>query len=206
MKKYEQQYYFLRKAKENESLPSLCPDDNTSDKNYDFEEFPAAASPFFFLNAGREYGEKRNIPSAQRIPSILFDGTNLLVSSSMREALLELDIPHLHMHPSVYIHDDGKWQEDYWYMTFVERFDCWSRGESEYDNEDEPIRLGGFDLFEVYKFHFDEKLLNSIPLSQRLLFKMGGAVNAFVVCHESILNIFKSENGDGIRFIKVEDY
>lgn len=206
MKKFEHQYYFLRKAKENESLPSLSPDNNTSDKNYDFEEFPVGTSPFFFFNAGKEYNKKRNIPYMKKIPSILFNGTNLLVTSSMREALLEVNIPHLHMHPSVYIHDDGQWHEDYWYMTFIERFDCWSREKSEYDNEDGPIELGGFELFEIYKFHFDESLLNSIPLSQRLLFKMGGAVNAFIVCHESILDIFKSGNSGGIRFVRVEDY
>lgn len=92
-----------------------------------------------FFNGGREYDEKMGISSVKQVPSILFSGTDLLVTSSMREALLELDIPHLHMHSSVYIHDDGEWHEDYWYMTFVERFDCWSREKSDYDKDDEPI-------------------------------------------------------------------
>ncbi|MCC7596545.1 hypothetical protein IGS61_03535 [Janthinobacterium sp. FW305-129] len=205
MKKYEQQYYFLSEM-EDERVPSLSPDDNTSDRNYNFEEFPIGSPPFVFFNGGREYNEKRGIPSLKKVPSILFSGTDLLVTSSMREELLELDIPHLHMHPSVYIHDDGQWHEDYWYMTFTERFDCWSRVKSNYFKDAGPVSLGGFELYEVFDFCFDEELLNSIPQSKRLLFKMGGALNAFIVCHESILNIFKSGKVNGIEFTKVEDY
>ncbi|MCC7596546.1 hypothetical protein IGS61_03540 [Janthinobacterium sp. FW305-129] len=205
MKKYEQQYYFLRVA-DDERIPSVSADDDTSDKNYDFEEFPIGSPPFMFFNAGREYNEKNGIPLLKNVPAILFDGTNLLVPGSMREVLLELNIPHLHMHPSVYIHDDGQWHEDYWYMTFVERLDCWSREKSDYEDEIQPIRLGGFEFFLVYKFCFDEELLNSMPQSERLLFKMGGALNALIVCHESILDIFKLGDVHGIKFIKVEDY
>lgn len=206
MRKYEQQYYFLVKPTEDERLPSLSPDDNTSDKNYDFEYFPVGSPPFIFFNGAKEYNKKRNIPSLKTVPSILFDGTNLLISNSMRESILALNIPNLHMHQSVYIHDDGEWYENYWYMTFVDRLDCWSKSKSDFDKEEEPIRSGGFELFAVYKFYFDEGILDSIPQSQRLLFKMGGAVNALIVCHESILDIFKSGNRGGVEFIQVGDY
>lgn len=206
MKKYEQQYYFMVKPTDDERIPSLSPDENTSEREYDIVEFPVGAPPFVFINGGREYDKKRRIGISKTVPVILFDGDDLLIPGSMREALLELDIPDLHMHPSVYIHDDGKWYEDYWYMTFIERFDCWSRSKSDYEKEEPPIRLGGFELYQIYSYGFDDELLNSTPKSQRLLFKMGGSLDPIIVCHESILSIFKSGNSNGVEFVQVGDY
>lgn len=206
MKKYESQYYFLRKPGGDERIPSLSPDDDTLSRNYDFEVPPIGSPPFVFFNGGKEYNDKRRISPLRKIPAILFDGSNLLIPGFMREALLELDISDLHMHPAVYVHDDGKWYEDYWYMIFTNRFDCWSRLKSYYEKDEGPIRLGGFELYEIYTYKLDGDLLNSIPESRRLLFKMGGALNTFVVCHESILSIFKSGNVSGVEFIQVGEY
>lgn len=48
MKKYEQQYYFLRVADE-EGIPSLSADENTADKRYHVEAFPVGSPPFVFF-------------------------------------------------------------------------------------------------------------------------------------------------------------
>lgn len=206
MGKYENQYYFLRKPEDDEMIPSLSPDDNTCHTSYDFDAVPFESPPFVFFNGGREYNQKKGVPSLKKIPQVLFDGSNLLIPGFMREALLELDISDLHMHPAIYVHDDGKWYEDYWYMTFINRFDCWSRLESDYEKDEGPIQLGGFELYEIYTFRFNDELLDSIPQSERLLFKMGGTLNALMVCHESILHIFKSGKAGGVEFVKVGDY
>lgn len=206
VKKYEEQYHFMVKPTDDERIPSLSPDDNASEREYDIMEFPVGAPPFVFVNGGREYNKKRGIGFLKTVPAILFDGADLLIPGRTREKLVALDIPNLHMYPSVYIHDDGKWYEDYWYMSFIERFDCWSRSKSDYEKDSQPIRLGGFELHQIYHYGLDDELLNAIPESQRLLFKMGGSLRPLIVCHESILSIFKSGNASGVEFIRVGDY
>lgn len=206
MKEYEKQYYFMMRSVGDERVPSLSPDRNTSERKYDIRQFSLGEPPFIFVNGALDYNKKRGVPSLKKIPDVLFDGLDLLIPSTMREALLELNISGLYMYPSVYIHDDGKWYENYWYMSFVEGFDCWSRLRSDYDKDGEAINLGGFELHQIYHYAFNDDLLNSIPESQRLLFKMGGSLDPFIVCHESILNIFKSGNGNGIKFVQIGDY
>lgn len=206
VKKYEQQYYFLVRPKDDERFPSLFPDNNTSKREYDIKELPISGQSFVFVNGGKEYNEKRGGYPLRNVPTILFDGDDLLIPGGMQEALLKLNIPNLYMHPSVYIDDDGKLYKNYWYMTFIERFDCWSRSKSDYEKEEPPIRLGGFELYQIYSYGLDDELLNSTPKSQRLLFKMGGSLDPIIVCHESILSIFKSGNSSGVEFFQVGDY
>jgi len=136
----------------------------------------------------------------------LFDGANPVVRSGIREKLLNYDIPNLHMHPTVYIHDDGKWHEDLWYLTLTERFDCWDRSNSEYEQEAPPVRLGGFELYQVYKYSLNEGLLDKTPLEQRLLFQMGGSLDPYFVCHQKLLGLFPFGSKSGIKLTSIADY
>lgn len=43
--------------------------------------------------------------------------------------------------------------------------------------------LGGFKLHGVYTYALDAVVLDKIPLNQRLLFKMGATLEAYIVCH-----------------------
>lgn len=154
-----------------ERLPSLTPDENTEDRPFTYEKQLVGTPPLVFFNGGLEYAKKLGIHSLKEPPAILFHGSNPVVRSDLREKLLSYDIPNLHMHPTVYIHDDGKWHENLWYMAFTDQFDCWDRQHSTY--EPEPLEMGGYKLFSVYIYSLDEELLDKTPLEQRLLFKMG---------------------------------
>ena len=107
----------------------------------------------------------------------------------------------------LYIHDDGKWHENLWFMTITERLDCWDRNNSNYDQDDPPIRLGGFELDLVYKYSLNEELLDKIPLEQRLLFQMGGSIDAFFVCHQKLLGLFLHGGlKSGVKLTSIADY
>lgn len=203
MNKFDQQYYFIDRA-DNDSLPDLTPDINTEDRAFRYERQEVGSPPLFFFNGAKDYQKKLGIPSIKVLPNIIFDGSNLVVRSSIREALLNYDIPHLHMHPTVYIHDDGKWHEEYWYMTFTEQFDCWDRKNSTY--EPEPLEMGGFKLYSVYSYSLDEELLDKTPLEQRLLFKMGGTQDGMIVCHQKLLRVFSVGQKSGAKFTTISDY
>lgn len=205
MNKYDQQYYFIDRA-DNDSLPDLTPDTNTEDRTFRYERQPVGTPPLVFFNGGLEYAKKLGIRSLKELPDILFDGSNPVVGSDIREKLLTYDIPNLYMHPTVYIHDDGKWYEDLWYMTLTERFDCWDRRQSEYEQDDPPIRLGGFELYQVYKYSLNEELLDKTPLEQRLLFQMGGTLDPFFVCHQKLLGIFQFGRTSGVKLTSIAEY
>ena len=155
-----------------QGTPSLTHDDNTAERQFRFMQQPLGAAPLIFFNGGRDYQKKLGERPLKIPPRILFDGSNPVVDSAIREKLLNYDIPNMFLHPAVYIHDDDKWYEDYWYMTFTKQFDCWDRKKSVYYSE--PMTLGGSLSYEVSQYSLSEKILDEIPVENRLLFEMGG--------------------------------
>lgn len=196
--------YFLVMPVEDDRLPDLTPDLNTEDRRFSYRAQPIGSAPLVFYNGGKDYARKLGIPSLTAPPGVLFSGSNPVVKTEIRDALLPLEVPHLHMHPTVYIHDDGTWHEDYWYMTFTKRFDCWDRKRSDY--EPDPIEMGGMKLHSIYRFKLDDDLLEQTPLQERLLFQMGGSQDAFVVCHESIAGVFRRAVATGVMLMPIADY
>jgi len=163
---------------------------------------------YFFVVSNRD--EIENLPEKDFIeddlsilsplPKILFDGVDIIVTTDIRRELLRYNISNIFFHPAVYIHDDSEWYEDYWFLTFVESFDCWDRQSSKYMNE-------SFDSDEdksyaVTKFSLDENVLDNVPLEKRLLFKMGGDSLAMITCHESIKRLFENDGSQTIPVAK----
>lgn len=196
-------YFFIRSS-DSEGLPIATPDTNTEDRKFGYLPQPVGSPPLVFHNGARDYDQKMGARSMRVPAGVLFCGADLIVNSDIRMALLQLDVPHLHMHSSVYIHDDGKWYEDYWFLTFSEDFDCWDRERSDYKHR--PIELGGFRLYSVYTYRLNRALLDRTPLEQRRLFKMGGSQDGFIVCHESVAGIFRTNSATGVILQPVSEY
>jgi hypothetical protein len=205
MNNYDNEYYLLGKLKRRDDIPSLSADDRTSTRDYNHTRQDPSSPPLVFVNGAMEYNAKRGVQSIPTPPEILFDGSNMLVKLDVKEALLALKIPYLCMHPATYIHDDGKRYEDYWYVAFTDRFDCWDRKRSDYDRDSEPLRIGGSVLEEVYSYRLDVEALEKKPLRERLFFQMGGSTAAPLVCHESLYPIFHGTDGKGARLTLVAD-
>ncbi|WP_145648832.1 hypothetical protein [Pseudoduganella lurida] len=200
MKNFDEDYFFIMEEL-NESLPSLTATEETVERNYSFQPPPPGSSPFFFFNGAREFKERRGIPPTTQMPNILFNGTNLVIRTHLRDALLAMEIPGLFMHPSVYIDEKDHWHEDFWFLIFPKRFDCWDRKKSDYNPD--PIRLGGFNLHSIYAYSLDKEKLNDTPLNQRLLFKMGETQEAYTLCHKSLAHIFRDS---GTRLITIAGF
>jgi hypothetical protein len=198
---YDDQYYFIHRPSFDEKVPQLRADATTSMLDYAFEVVPIA-TPLVFTNAWKERNIAKGV--SERVTEILFEGADLVVGDRIRNKLLHLEVPNLHMYPSIYIDDRDKWHEDYWYLTFTQRFDCWDRKSSEYD--DDPIEGAGMKLYHIDKFRLDKNLLDRTPLKDRLLFKMGGAMLAFITVHESLLPLFRGGGNSGAEFQKITDF
>jgi len=202
MNKYDQEYYFIHwPMTDNKDIPSLQSDSATSMRAYDYEVQPTGDAPLVFTNSWRE--RNRKVGVKEYIGDILFEGFNVLVRDRIREALLQYDLPGLQINPAVYIDDQDKWHEDFWFLTFFQRFDCWDRKTSIYT--DEPLEGGGMKIYPVEKIHLDASVLDKVPLEKRLLFKMGSTVDGFVTVHQSLLPLFR-KGRSGAEFFSVSDF
>jgi hypothetical protein len=198
---YDSEYFFILKAKKSPKIPFLVPDKNTGGRRFRFEAQPMGSAPLVFHNADKEENKQAGIVADT--PDVLFSGMSVLVRTPIRDKLLLADIPHLFMHPSIYIDDKDVWHEDFWFLTFTEDFDCWDREKSDFD--DEPMQAGNSQLFQVYSYRLNAELLDQTPLEKRLLFKMGGDVHGYVCCHKSLRATFSAGGTSGAHLECLND-
>ena len=203
MPNYEDDYYFIRKA-EDDHLPSLTANEETVERGYTHQSQPAGSAPLVFFNGAKDYDKRMGIKPIKDLPDILFNGSFLVVRTHVRDELIRLNVPSLHTHPAIFIGDDDKWHEDFWFLAFFQRFDCWDRERSEH--EEEALELGGFKMHSMYTYSLNSELLDSVPLAHRLFFQMGGTLDAFMVCHKSIASLFRSDTIIGARLQLIKDY
>lgn len=198
-----QQYFFLIRP-DNEALPYLQPTDETANLNFRFEQMPLGMKPLMFFNGIADMQKENKIAPLKSLPDILFSGTDLVVRDRIREKLLKADIPNLAPQASIYIDEKDKWHEDYWYLTFTDRLDCWDQDRSDYRGK--PLTIGGMDLYSVYEYKLDEDLLAKTPLKDRLLFKMGGVNPAPVTVHKSLAGFFRTGSDAALQVVAVEEW
>lgn len=183
MSRYDEDDFFVD-ALDDESLPILTPDDDTGSKPYHYDATPPGSKPFVFHNGVFDLQQEKGVKPMNPPPLILFNGGNLVVDTSIRNKLIKLDVPNLSIHPSIYIDHKDVWHEDYWYLTFVDTFDCWDRDRSTYDPD--PMSDPDNYSYAMLTYSLNTELLDKTPLEERLLFKMGGTIDALVVAREFI--------------------
>ncbi len=210
MGKFDLDYYLVVRPRQDDQerdlLPDLGADDDTADLPFRYQSLPVGSRPLKFTNVGQEFRKKHGMTTMKNPPEVLFDGSNPLVRGRVREKLLQLDIPHLLLQPSIFIDDWGQWHEDYWYLTFTERFDCWDRKTSDYERGS-PVRIAGESLYQIYDIRLDDEVVDKAPLAQRTLFQLGGSVDALVLAHKSVAGLFRGTDGkSGAQVINLPDY
>ena len=66
--------------------------------------------------------------------------------------------------------------------------------------------MGGFKLYNILNYSLNEELLDKIPLEKRLLFQMGGSLDAFFVCHQKLLGLFRGDGKNGAKLTPIHEY
>jgi hypothetical protein len=199
MNDFNQEYFFLLPSGD-ESLPELTPDKDTSTKEYSYKVQAIGMKPLIFRNGLLDLQVERNIVPIDPPPEVMFDGSNLVVCNEIAEKLRDFEIPKLAIQSAIYIDHNKKWHENYWFLTFTFKFDCWDRKNSTYAArplDTEPPS------YEVYTYSLNERLLRDIHLPARRLFKMGGTTDGFVVAHESLADLFRVP---GVDVVPIGDY
>lgn len=202
MSNYDHEYYFIRADDDNDQLPYLRPDTNTNVRSFRNKPQPAGSAPLIFTNALKQ--DFRAAGTTDDATDILFESSNFVLRGHIRDRLLQFKIPDMHIHPSVYIGDRDHWHEDYWFLGFARRFDCWDRNKSTYTEE--PLEIGDSAFFDMHTYSLNSKLLDETPLSNRLLFQIGATQDAMIVCHESIAEIFRGNGKSGAMLQGIADY
>lgn len=193
---YDQDYFILREA-ENDAIPEMTPDAATANLPYSRRVMPAGGKPLMFHNGLLDWQKRRGVTPLDPPPGVLFDGTAPLVDDERAEKLQALSLPNIALNAAIYIDHKDEWHENYWYVAFLEKFDCWDRELSETpDPPDDPAPV-------LDKLVLDDALLDRTPLEQRLLFKLGGNALGKVIAHYSVASIFKSS---GSMLIPVPEY
>lgn len=57
--------------------------------------------------------------------------------------------------------------------------------------------------YTVDRYSLDDNILNSIPLNDRLIFRLGGVTYGGTLVHKSLMSFFAAY---GVKFIPVEEY
>jgi hypothetical protein len=207
---FDDEYYIVTRPREDDKLedllPDLGPDEETTALSFRYEALPVGHKPLIFKNSAKRFRDRRGMTTMKNPPEILFDGSNPLVPGWLRQKLLRLEIPNLVLQPSIFVDDWGTWHEDYWYLTFTDRFDCWDRKTSDFERGS-PVRIAGESLYQVYDVRLDDGVMEKTPLAQRTLFQLGGSLDALVIAHRSVAGLFRGSDGkSGAQVISLPDY
>jgi hypothetical protein len=197
---FNKDYYFVARF-DDDTIPGLSPDKDTNKKPFTYEILPLGGKPLIFYNGALNWQLEHNVTPMDTPPDILFYGSNLIVCNEISDKLWDLDIPNLAIQPAIYIDHKKKWYENYWFLTFTAKFDCWDKVNSVYLPE--PMPDTDPPIYGVSTYSLNEQLLNDTPLSKRLLFKMGGTTDGKIVVHKSIMKLFQVE---GVELVLVEEW
>jgi len=200
MNRFNEEYYIAVEPK-GDNQPYVIADKKTAARGYHYTKLPEGKPPLFFFNRNKE----KDLASGNKwaITPVLETGGDFLVSDYIANELMMYEIDGLQLYPAVYIDDDDNWHEEYWFLTFFEKFRYWDSKNSEFmkiDSSDSE-----FDA-EIDKYCLDESKLSLIPEEQRLIFKMGGVGDPYVFFHKKMVDLFTSTKSKGIRFFKVSEF
>ena len=123
-----------------------------------------------------------------------------VISQKIHDVLEKLNLKDIQMIPATISGKDNEVFENYWFVNVYNRIPAVDRKKSDYSWNDfleiaNPIK----------KLVLNEELLNSIPLEDRLVFRLEEN-SAFEIYHKSVVDAIMATNPEGIQFTKVEDY
>jgi hypothetical protein len=199
---YDDDYFILARDSDNDRIPFLTPDTSTAQRRFYYEPIPPGSAPLIFYNGYKN--EFREGGIKEDIADVLFAGSNFVVRDHIRERLLQYPLPGVTIHPAVYIDDENQWHEDFWFVAFESRFDCWDRVRTDYDRD--PMEIAGEEFYSINKYALDEEVLDRTPLENRLLFQMGGTDVDLAFCHKSLAPLFRQNGNSGAAVIALRDY
>lgn len=197
-----QEYFFIdRKSEDN--LPHLTPNEDTAWRLTRSWKTPEEGSaPYIFHNGALDYQKGSGITPLKKLPDVMVGTFELFLSEEKFAKFESLNLPDVAPHPCIYIDHNENWHEGMWHVAIVRKIDCWSRELSRFKPESAEETPDGT-IYRVKRYYLDDVVLDKIPLSERLIFRLGGVKYGGTLVHKSLKNLL----GDyGVDFIPIEEY
>ena len=199
MKKIQDQYFIIKKPLADE-YPNLKVDKAFARTRFKISMPSPEDGTLKFTNMWRDDNHRDNI--TETIEDVLFNGVYFLIRDNLYQKFHKKKLYKTGYYPAVYIDDQDQWHEDYWFVTVLNELDCWCRKNSDYDAKN--VFFDG--SCSINKIVLDEEIINSIPLEERKIFKLGKSMPSRILVHESLANIILSANVTPECLIPLSDY
>ncbi|BCE02030.1 hypothetical protein [Marinicellulosiphila megalodicopiae] len=197
MSKYDEEYYVFERPID-DAIPSLIPDENTRDRQYTIKKVEGLA-PLNFTNRMKKNNLTNNLD--EKISEILFDAGNFLITDNIYKKINLKNLP-LDYTSAIYVDNNEKWHEEYWYVRVTQRIDCWCRDRSRYLKK--MIEATG--AFHVFRYVLDEKVLDKIEEKDRLIFKMDKSAMGNIIVHKSFMEEYLLTENTKENFTLISQY
>ena len=123
-----------------------------------------------------------------------------IVSQKISDVLINLNIKGLQLIPATIEGKNNELYENYCFLNIYNKLKVLDMDKSVY-RWSNFLKLAN----PIEKLVLNEELLNSIPLEERLIFRLEEN-KVFEIYHKSVVDAIMATNPEGIQFTKVEDY
>ena len=122
-----------------------------------------------------------------------------VISQKIYEVLEPMNIKGIQLVPAVIKGKDDELFKDYWIIHIYNRIACMDREKSIYEADDDD------DIDDIEQLCLDKKILNEIPLEDRLVFLLKEDIS-FYIYHKSVVEAIMSVNPEGVKFYPIEEW
>jgi len=181
--------YFKVTMSNDPSVPLL--DLDTGCPRYQYKEAPIENPQMMLLRLGDPVPKKPKMADYLSLPSSVF-------SKKIFDVLRPLEIKGIQLLPARIRGKDDNIFTDYWLLNIYNEIKC-------IDNRLSDCEIGNSNLSKIKKLVLDKRILETIPLEKRLIFRLAEDWS-FQLFHLSIVNAIMAVKPEGIKFINIEEW
>jgi hypothetical protein len=191
---YDDEYYIISRE-DNDNHPLVCIDE---DRLSELKSGGMFASPGPLIQDGYVFPVKLNAPIPEHPELVDFHRRPYLFSYRVIQDVAQRhDLPDVQWLPA-YIHHQDQRYNNYVIMHVFNEIKCMDMNKSEYDEYDD-------EAYDIDRLVLDEVALDSMPLNDRLIFKLREKTS-LIFMHESIVADIMKHEPKGLHFVKSKDW
>jgi hypothetical protein len=126
-----------------------------------------------------------------------FSETESVVSEKIKNVLESMHIKGIQLIPAKVESNKGDIYENFYYIHIYNIIEAMDKENSKFEYE--------YEMYYIDSFTLDNKVLEKIPLEERLVFKLKEDIT-MKLYHKSVADAIMATNPEGVQFIKVEDW
>ncbi len=195
MKTYEECYYIVLPDYDFEDS-LIYPTEGTAGRKYKNKKLLFGEKPLIFDLKSNKFKDQDQCH--------LYFNTPTFIANNELFKKINFGLYGCQFYPAIVRNEIGEVKDNYWALNTYKKLDCWDRKKSTHSGEN---FIAGLLLpATVEKYALSKNVLDNIPQSERLIFRMGNTDTGLIFVHESIIDIFKEHNVENVKFYKVSEY